>query len=328
MEKPNEASVGSDPRGDNAMLNRTWKHMMLGNGNTGMALSAVLLIVCYSSVFIFPYALMNSLIEPKVDPEPEVCPTNNTSSGYSKPDLDRNPAPNVTLMIDLHAHTKFSDGAMWSIDLIYYQNSTGRNATAITDHNTVDGSINGSKMAVIHNVTMPIIIGEEWGRCGHWPHLHIVMIFIDETLETDTLPGSAIAAVEECHEKGGVAIWAHPWRHYSRCQLEHYPDVLPYIDGIEWCPNNSSWVLTFALEYDLFVVYSSDIHQPGQRVERFSHIRVGDTSMESIKWSLRTGNTWLNVPNATNWVNITYPDGPGLYGRTWFGLPVGEKHQN
>lgn len=252
------------------------------------------------------------------------------SDKYEFPPFDWGVAPNITLKIDLHTHTKFSDGNMWPIDLIYYQNSTGRNATAITDHNTVEGSLNGSRITQIYNISMPIITGEEWsgGRTRQTP-LHIVMLFINRTLETERFPENGIEAIEECHKMGGIVIWAHPWRGYGCAEQQSYPDVLPHIDGIEWKPENSSWILSLALEYDLFVVYSSDIHFSGQREERFSHIRVDDTSIESIKWSLRTGNIWLNVPNSSNYVDITYPNGggPGLYGRTWFGLPVGVKIQ-
>lgn len=292
--------------------------------------AVALLVACYSSILFLPICLLNGqwLRSPPVEtkPELEANPPDKTPS-YSKPPFDWNPAPNITLMIDLHTHTKFSDGSMWPIDLIFYQNSTGRNATAITDHDTIQGGINGSLEAAKWNVSMPIIVGEEWsGGRKRAPPLHIVMLFTNKTLETERFPEYAINAVEECHEMGGVAIWAHPWREYGDPEQQAYPVVLPYVDGIEWHPNHSAMILAMADEHDLFVVYSSDIHHPGQRKEWFSYIRVEDTSMECIKWSLRSGNTWLNVPNATNWANVTYPDGPGLYGRTWFGLQVGEKH--
>lgn len=80
-------------------------------------------------------------------------------------------------MIDLHAHTKASDGELTSEELIDLAISKGITTLAITDHDTLDGLESGIKYS--KNKKIFVIPGIELEATMKHGQMHIVGLFVD-----------------------------------------------------------------------------------------------------------------------------------------------------
>lgn len=110
------------------------------------------------------------------------------------------------LEVDLHAHTRFSDGFLSPFDLVIQADRRGLDALAITDH----------------NIAFPAMIGRAFSRLYGGP-----TILVGEEITTNEyhLHGVGLSArvnasaplrevLDEIHRQGGVAIAAHPVQRY------------------------------------------------------------------------------------------------------------------
>jgi len=103
------------------------------------------------------------------------------------------------MKFDLHLHTKYSlDGREEPEKIAKFLRNNGFKGMAITDHDTIKGALNLKLKDFI------IITGEEIKTKGG----HILAIGIEEEIKSRI----ADEAVDEIHDKGGIAIIAHPFR--------------------------------------------------------------------------------------------------------------------
>jgi len=108
-------------------------------------------------------------------------------------------------MFDLHIHTIYSlDGKEKPEDILKYLKKKGFRGLAIVDHNTIKGALK-----VIKRKDMVVIPGMEINtRKGH-----ILAFGIMEEIKSR----EADEAIDEIHDKGGIAILAHPFRFSKPC---------------------------------------------------------------------------------------------------------------
>jgi predicted metal-dependent phosphoesterase TrpH len=101
---------------------------------------------------------------------------------------------------DLHVHTIYSrDSLITPKDLVFYAKKRGLTAVAITDHNTIEGTLKIAK-----ETDFLIIPGiEVSSRNGH-----IVGLNLQEPVEKGL---SADETVDKIHEAGGIAVACHPF---------------------------------------------------------------------------------------------------------------------
>ncbi len=130
----------------------------------------------------------------------------------------------MKVKIDLHVHSTFSDGIHDVYSLIKVAKSKGLDGIAITDHNTIAGSLEAIKIAkkIDNFIVIPGI--EVRSKRGD-----ILALGVYDEIRPDVEPEEV---VDEIHERGGLAIAAHPYSILSRGSLGDYMLRLDF-NGIE-----------------------------------------------------------------------------------------------
>lgn len=84
------------------------------------------------------------------------------------------------MKIDLHSHTKCSDGELTPEELVLRASNKGVDVLAITDHDTVSALKPARDAIVKHNLSLKLIAGVEISTRWHGFEIHIVGLNIDE----------------------------------------------------------------------------------------------------------------------------------------------------
>lgn len=105
------------------------------------------------------------------------------------------------MLFDIHVHSKFSDGIASPKEIIDYARKIGLSGIAITDHDTIEGSLDALKYATPDFIVVPGM--EVSSKEGHILGLGI----------TQNVPKGLFAkeTVDRIHALGGLAIAAHPY---------------------------------------------------------------------------------------------------------------------
>lgn len=91
---------------------------------------------------------------------------------------------------------------------------------AITDHDTINGSLLAKKYAVSKNIDINVILGAEYKTdCGD-----LIALFINEEIQEK----DSLRFISKVHEKGGIVILPHP---YHAHQLNN--EIIDKVDIIE-----------------------------------------------------------------------------------------------
>ena len=185
------------------------------------------------------------------------------------------------LTTDLHTHTVFSDGQVWPSIRVEEADRDNIDALALTEHlehNPKSADIPhpdrnrsyqvAKEVAESRNIENVLLInGSEITR--DMPPGHVNAVFITDA--NDLLVDDPVAAIEAANDQGAFVFWNHPsW-------IPQAPDgisrILPMhedlirrgkLHGIEVANGTadtySEHALDIALEYDLTVLGTSDIH--------------------------------------------------------------------
>jgi len=129
----------------------------------------------------------------------------------------------LPLKIDMHVHTKFSyDAFITPKELAIYSKKQGLDGVAITDHDTVSGLREFSKIK-----SLLIIPGVEiTTKQGH-----VLAININTVVETGL---SFAETIDQIHDAGGLAIVAHPtafFKGIAEDQLDQKFDAIEVINS-------------------------------------------------------------------------------------------------
>lgn len=121
---------------------------------------------------------------------------------------------------DLHIHSKYSfDSFTDPHDIVKAAKKKGISGIAVTDHNTIKGSIVTKKyMSEDFIVISGAEINSEAG--------HICALFITEDIRSK----SAAEIIDEIHDQDGLAVLAHPFKS-SRLNINKH--IIKKIDAIE-----------------------------------------------------------------------------------------------
>jgi predicted metal-dependent phosphoesterase TrpH len=169
---------------------------------------------------------------------------------------------------DLHIHTLASDGTDGIAAILdYVEHRTELDVIAITDHERIDAALAAQRMAREQDLRFEVVVGEEVSTLGG----HLLALFIDERIRPLRTLRTTIA---EVHERGGLAIPAHPLVPYPLCaqgwvlrRLLADPDPRVRPDAIEaFNPTmfgraSHGRVVSFARQHGLAVVGNSDAHE-------------------------------------------------------------------
>ncbi len=188
--------------------------------------------------------------------------------------------------LDLHIHSRYSyDSFSDPKKIIKYSIKKGLNGVAITDHNTIKGSIEASKHIEEDFVLIPgMEISTEVG--------HIIGLFLNEEIRSR----SGTEVIEEIKNQDGISILAHPFKRTDKIEDE----IIKKIDAVEVFNSraNTSRNLNANLEaenvakkYNLPVTAGSDAHFYFEIGRGRVKIDLADVSdLEEIKKSIMNKN--------------------------------------
>jgi predicted metal-dependent phosphoesterase TrpH len=153
--------------------------------------------------------------------------------------------------IDLHIHSKYSFDSILSPKKIFKVAKKRKlGGVAITDHNTIKGSIMSLHADVDGVVT---IIGSEMGtEVGH-----ILSLFLNEEIKSRT----SLEVIDEIKAQDGIAVLAHPFKRTNEIDRE----ILKKFDAVEVFNARTKKsanikAMDFAKEYNMPVTAGSDAH--------------------------------------------------------------------
>lgn len=107
------------------------------------------------------------------------------------------------MKFDLHIHSKYSyDSFLSPLDIIKIAKKKGLDGIAVTDHNTIKGGIETSKLNNKNNFI--VIVGSEIRT----EYGDIIGLFLNEEIKSRIF----MQVVEEIKDQGGFVILPHPFR--------------------------------------------------------------------------------------------------------------------
>lgn len=160
------------------------------------------------------------------------------------------------MKVDFHIHSRFSqDGRMSIVEILNISKIRNISAVAITDHNSIRGSLLAREEAKGKGVI--VIRGTEVSSSAG----HIAALGIDEDIPKKLSPEETI---ERIHALGGIAIAVHPYRRSNgvggdvvrRCRF----DAIEVLNSSDSRHKNVR-ALSMARELSIGVTGGSDAHR-------------------------------------------------------------------
>jgi predicted metal-dependent phosphoesterase TrpH len=192
---------------------------------------------------------------------------------------------------DLHIHTLASDGTAGVVDILdHVERNTELDVIAITDHERIDAALAGRSIARDRGLRFEVVVGEEVTTLGG----HLLALWLEEPVKPFR---SMRATIAEIHDRGGIAIPAHPLVPYPLCaqgwvlrrlladEPRYRPDAIeafnPTTLGRPW----HARVVRFAEQHGLAPVGNSDAHDLASIGIGWTtfHGRTGDDLREAIR---------------------------------------------
>lgn len=158
---------------------------------------------------------------------------------------------------DLHIHTKYSsDSKTDPFKLLKTAKKRKLNGIAVTDHDSIKGGIETSKLN--KDKDFEVIIGSEIRT----DKADILAYYIQEDIKTDNF----FEAIDKIKEQNGLAVIAHPFSSLRNNLSIPFSKIKNIVDGIECfngraiLPYENSKALKMVDKYNLAKTGSSDAH--------------------------------------------------------------------
>lgn len=192
------------------------------------------------------------------------------------------------LKMDLHIHSQYSEDASGSPkEIMKNLKKKGLNGMAITDHNTIKGSLEALKLKPKDFVIIP---GLEISTIDG----HILAFGIKEGIDRSR---SVEETVEQILDKGGMPIVPHLFRKMSgikKEKLELIYKKIPAIEVFNGCslPKTNIKTAKVAKELDLGGIGGSDAHNPLYAGFGYTTIKSTNGSIDTILSEINKKKTW------------------------------------
>lgn len=192
--------------------------------------------------------------------------------------------PKRSLRLDLHIHSSFSDGRDGVEEILKAAFDGGLDGIAITDHDTLEGSIEAERIVQERDLDLLIIPGVEVSTSDG----HLLALGVRELPPSRQSPDETIEFVRR---RGGIAIVSHPY-HLFRHSMYRIPDCdavevynSKYIFGIA-----NLWAKRMAERRGLPMVAGSDAHMAGTVGLGVTVVEVEEgADLDDILGSIRGG---------------------------------------
>jgi predicted metal-dependent phosphoesterase TrpH len=192
------------------------------------------------------------------------------------------------LKLDLHIHSEYSDDATGSPkDIITLVKKRGLNGLALTDHNTVKGSLKAQKIASNDIVIIPGI--EISTKDGHLLAYNVTTAFPRGLSVAET--------VEKVIDAGGIPVVPHLFRNMSgikKDKLHSIKQKIPAIEVFNGCslPHTNLKTAKVAIQYQLGGTGGSDSHHPDHAGTSYTTVDTTDVNVETILSEITKKKTW------------------------------------
>lgn len=223
------------------------------------------------------------------------------------------------LDVDLHAHTRFSDGFLSPMELVLAAKRQHLDAIAVTEHNLLFPATMAAWFSEL--VDGPIILrGQEVTSRDY----HLIAVGLSERVAPQR---DLRAVVDEVHRQGGLAIAAHPTQRYWPA-FEAVRDELDAAEVVHPAAFSGSEAFSWADMVDFFeregrkpltAVGSSDFHFFRSLGICRTEVFVEERSKDAILAALRDGATRVRAPNGRlfgRWDGDT-PTAPASLGQAY-----------
>jgi predicted metal-dependent phosphoesterase TrpH len=192
------------------------------------------------------------------------------------------------MKLDLHVHSFYSRDAIGSPkDIIKYVKKRGLNGIAITDHNTIKGSIEALKHSSENFIVIP---GLEVSTSDG----HLIALNVKKNIKNGL---SLEETIENIINLGGIPIVPHLFRSLSGIKKEKLKKIHNKISAIEvfnsCCPiKNNIKTAGIAEILDLGGTGGSDSHIPEFAGYGYSIIDTNDLCADEIIDCIKNKKTW------------------------------------
>ena len=192
------------------------------------------------------------------------------------------------LKLDLHLHSKYSDDGMGSpSELIKSIKKKGLDGMAITDHNTLEGSLKALQIAPKDFIVIP---GLEISTLqGHLSGLNV---------KYDIPRAKSIEeTIENINEAGGIAVVPHLFRNMSGIKKENLKKIhnkIPAIEVFNSCslPNTNLKIVKYAKRYNLGGTGGSDSHDLKYAGFGYTTVDTTNRDIDEIISEIIKKKTW------------------------------------
>ena len=194
----------------------------------------------------------------------------------------------MMLRIDLHIHSKYSDDGDGSPgDIIKFLKKKGLQGMAITDHNTLTGSLRAVKLRPKNFIVIP---GVEISTLEG----HIIALNIKEDIRREL---TLEETVERIIELGGIPVVPHLHRNMSGIKKKNLEKIITKISTIEVfnscsVPQSNLKSADIANEFKLGGTGGSDSHLPEFAGYGYTIVNTSDSNVDSILSEINSKKTW------------------------------------
>ncbi len=192
------------------------------------------------------------------------------------------------LKLDLHVHSQYSEDASGSPkEIMDFLKKKGLNGMAITDHNSIKGSLEALKLKPKDFVIIP---GMEISTADG----HILALNVKKEIQREL---SVEETVEKILDQGGVPVVPHLFRKMSGIKEEKLKIIhnkIPAIEVFNGCslPKTNIKTARVAKQYKLGGTGGSDAHDPLYAGYGYTIIDTNDTNIDSVISYIEKKNTW------------------------------------
>lgn len=192
------------------------------------------------------------------------------------------------IKLDLHIHSGYSvDGTGSPMDIIENLKKRGLQGMAITDHNTLEGSLKALKIAPKDFIVIPGI--EISTHDGHMIALNVL-----ENIEREL---TIEETVEKIIDLGGIPIVPHLYRNMSGIKKENLKKICTKISAIEVfnscsVPYTNLKTIKVAKQFNLGGTGGSDSHEPAYVGYGYTVVNSTNFNKDSILSEINRKKTW------------------------------------
>lgn len=192
------------------------------------------------------------------------------------------------IKLDLHIHSGYSvDGIGSPMEIIEILKKRGLHGMAITDHNTLEGSLKALKIAPKDFIVIPGI--EISTLDGHMIALNVL-----ENIEREL---SIEETVEKIIDLGGIPIVPHLYRNMSGIKKEKLKKICTKISAIEVfnscsVPYTNLKTIKVAKQFNLGGTGGSDSHEPPYAGFGYTVVNSTNFDKDSILSEIIRKKTW------------------------------------